>query len=89
MGCPGTGVADTCELPCGYWESSLVALKHSQCFLPTLNHRAISLDPIILFQFTFGSNPFIEKYMDVFQQSTSIACRKEKERGPFPILAMR
>lgn len=29
--CPGSGIADSCKLPCGYWEPNLGPLESSQC----------------------------------------------------------
>ena len=33
VGSPGTGVTDSCELPCGYWELNLGPLEEQLEFL--------------------------------------------------------
>lgn len=45
--CPGTGVADICKPPCGYWESNTGCLgKHSLC--PSLLSHLLSYLPFPL-----------------------------------------
>jgi hypothetical protein len=45
---PGTGVTDSCELPCGCWELNRVFWKNNWCSLPLIHLSSPTPSPSIL-----------------------------------------